>query len=344
VTVVGDRLFTMGFEKDTDTVYCLNAETGNEIWSYSYPSVLFDDRDQYGGGPCATPTVADGKVFTLSKLGLAHCLDAETGKAIWSRHYARELGTEPGRWGFSGSILIEGDLGFLDMGRTVAIQPRSGDIVWKTRDYEPGYSTPTPMKIGDRTYLLVFNSYGLIALDPLSGDEIVSHKWDTDYGVNSALPQTLGDRIFISSDYGRGCALLRFDGLEFELLWERTTLMTHFNTASIEEGYAYGFHGHVGREGEFKCISLETGDLMWETRDVTKGSNLLVDGKLVILTGSGELVLAKPSPTAFEELGRIQALGGRCWTEPAVANGKIYCRNSKGDLVCLDLNPEPAAG
>ena len=114
--------------------------------------------------------------------------------------------------------------------------------------------------------------------------------------------------------------------------------------ASIVDGYAYGFNGHVSREGEFKCISLETGDQVWETRDVMKGSNILVDGKLLILTGSGELVLAEPSPNEFKEIGRIQALGGRCWTEPAFSNGRVYCRNSRGDLVCLDLGTSQEAG
>ncbi|MCA9444367.1 MAG: PQQ-binding-like beta-propeller repeat protein, partial [Candidatus Omnitrophica bacterium] len=37
VTVANDRLFTMGFKKDLDSIYCLDAETGKEIWSYSYP-------------------------------------------------------------------------------------------------------------------------------------------------------------------------------------------------------------------------------------------------------------------------------------------------------------------
>ncbi|MCB9767693.1 MAG: PQQ-binding-like beta-propeller repeat protein [Candidatus Omnitrophica bacterium] len=344
VTVVGDRLFTMGFKKDLDSIYCLDAETGKEIWSYSYPSVLFDDGDQYGGGACSTPTVANGKVFTLSKLGLVHCFDAQTGEVLWSKQFAEELGTKPGRWGFSGSILIDEGKGILDLGRTVAFDPSSGDVLWKTKDYEPGYSTPTTMTLGENKFILVFNSYGLVILEPESGKEVCAHPWETDYGVNSCIPQVIGDKIYISADYGHGCALLRFNGDSLDLVWEKTTMMNHFNTASIVDGYAYGFNGHVSREGEFKCISLETGDQVWETRDVMKGSNLLVDGKLLILTGSGELVLAEPSPNEFKEIGRIQALGGRCWTEPAFSNGRVYCRNSRGDLVCLDLGTSQEAG
>ena len=343
-TVVGDRLYTMGFIKDQDIVYCLNAETGDEIWTYSYPSVLFDDRNQYGGGTCGTPTIADGKVFTLSKLGLAHCLDAKTGEVVWAKHYANDLGTEPGRWGFSGSILVEEGKGYVDVGSTVAFDPGTGEIVWKTKDYEAGYCTPTKWTFGGKTYIVMFNAFGLLILDPATGDEVAAHKWETDYNVNSCFPQFIGDKIYISSDYGRGAGLLQFDGNSLKEIWDRTTLMNHFNTASIKDGYVYGFNGHVSREGEFKCIELETGDLKWETRDVMKGSNLLIDGKLMILTGSGELVLAEPSPEGFEELGRIQALGGRCWTEPAFSNGKLYCRNSRGDLVCLDLMPSATPG
>ncbi len=343
-TVVDNKLYTMGFKKDEDTVYCLDATTGKEIWTYSYPSVLFDDGDKYGGGPCGTPTVGAGKVYTLSKLGWTHCFNASTGDLVWSRQFAEELDTEPGRWGFSGSILIEGNRGYLDVGRTVCFHPQTGEILWKTRDYEPGYSTPTTITRDGERMIAMFNSFGLVILDPETGNVVAAHEWETDYGVNSCIPQQIGDQIFISSDYGHGATLLQFDGEKLETVWDRTTLMTHFNTASVHEGFVYAFNGHVSREGEFKCISLETGDVQWETRDVMKGSNLLVDGKLLILTGSGELVLASPSPSGFEEISRIQVIGGRCWTEPAFSNGRLYCRNSRGDLVCINLGSGQTAG
>lgn len=344
VAIVGNRLYTMGFAKGEDTVYCLNALSGETIWIHSYPSEIFDKDDQYGGGPCGTPTVAEGRVYTLSKLGLVHCLDAETGKVLWSRNYAEEVGSRPGRWGFSGSILIDGGRGFAELGCTVAFNPADGEILWKTRDYEAGYSTPTPMELNGERFVLVFNSHGLVALEPATGLERAVHPWPTQYGVNACIPQVMGNRIFISSDYGQGSALLEFDGKRLKPVWENNNLMTHFNTASIKDGFAYGFNGHVSREGDFRCIDLSTGELVWETAEATKGSNLLVDGKLVILTGNGELALAEPSPEGFQSLARFQALGGRCWTEPVFLNKRVYCRNSRGDLVCLDLSGAGTAG
>jgi outer membrane protein assembly factor BamB len=47
--------------------------------------------------------------------------------------------------------------------------------------------------------------------------------------------------------------------------------------------------------------------------------------------------LAEPSPAELKILGRSQVLGGVCWTPPTLVNGKIYVRNAKGDLVCVEL-------
>ncbi len=64
---------------------------------------------------------------------------------------------------------------------------------------------------------------------------------------------------------------------------------------------------------------------------------MAVGNKLVALTGKGELIVAEATPTAFKPLARAQILGGRCWTVPVFANGRLYCRSLPGDLVCLDI-------
>ncbi|MFP6886338.1 MAG: hypothetical protein VB997_02205, partial [Opitutales bacterium] len=68
------------------------------------------------------------------------------------------------------------------------------------------------------------------------------------------------------------------------------------------------------------------------------GSLILVGETLVILGDAGELTLAEPSPNGFKELARFQVLGGKDgWTPPSYANGRLYCRSNKGDVVCLEL-------
>jgi outer membrane protein assembly factor BamB len=74
----------------------------------------------------------------------------------------------------------------------------------------------------------------------------------------------------------------------------------------------------------------------WSQGGMGTGTVALADGKLIILSEAGKLVIAKASPDKFEELASVQILQGKCWAVPVLANGLIYARNAAGDLVCVD--------
>ena len=65
---------------------------------------------------------------------------------------------------------------------------------------------------------------------------------------------------------------------------------------------------------------------------------MIAGGKIIALNEHGELYVIDPSPEAFKPISHAQVLGGKCWTAPVLANGRIYCRNAGGDLVCLDVS------
>ena len=60
-----------------------------------------------------------------------------------------------------------------------------------------------------------------------------------------------------------------------------------------------------------------------------------------MLSDKGELMVAPASPAKFAPTARAKVLDGKCWTVPVLADGRIYCRNADGDIVCLDLRPAP---
>ena len=105
----------------------------------------------------------------------------------------------------------------------------------------------------------------------------------------------------------------------------------------FHDGYVYGMDGDSGDKGSFKCIEFETGRERWVEPGMGTGGLLLADGRLIVLSSSGELMVAAASPESFKTTVRAQVLGGKCWTAPVLANGRIYCRNSRGDVVCVDL-------
>ena len=333
MAVVGGRVYAFGHDEQAglDSVFCLDAETGQEIWKHAYPCEIRDK--QHEGGPCGTPAVAGKKVLTISKMADFHCLDAETGKVVWYKDLKKELGAKVPSWSFSGSPLILNQLVIIDVGRIAAFDIVTGDLVWKTKDYGAAYSSPVAFDLGNRKGLAVFPEIGLVVLDAKDGKEIARHAWETSFGVNAATPIVLGNKIFLSSGYNRGCTLLELgSGRSPNVLWENTNMRNHFNTSVYHEGHFYGFD-----DNKLACLDETTGGVKWTRDGMGKGSLTLADGKLIILSDKGELVIANAAPSAYEELSRAQILGGKCWTVPVLSGHRVYARNARGDLVCIDL-------
>jgi outer membrane protein assembly factor BamB len=99
------------------------------------------------------------------------------------------------------------------------------------------------------------------------------------------------------------------------------------------QGYVYGFD----EKKELRCLDFKTGQMKWSKGGLGKGSLMIADGKLIILSERGKLVIAEASPQGFKELSSAQILTGKCWTVPVLANGRIYARNANGQLVCIDV-------
>jgi outer membrane protein assembly factor BamB len=331
-SVSGGRVYTMGNANNTDSTFCLDTRTGAVVWHHSYPCPL--DPKNFEGGPCATPTVMDGRVYTFSRKGDLFCLDAAKGSVIWSKQLNKELGLEIPTWGCASSALVEGEMVVVNMGSAgVALDKKSGKVVWVSAKSAGAYATPVPMKIGGDQCLAILTRQSLVAVKAASGQEVWSYPWKTDYDVNAADPIVAGDKVFISSGYNHGGALLKISGTGAEKVWENKNMRNHFDSCVLWEGYLYG-----PDDNGLRCLAFDTGELKWTDGGFGKGSLMVADGKLVGLSEKGELIIAEPSPAAFKPISRAKVLTGKCWTAPVLSNGHIYCRNAAGNVVCLDVS------
>ena len=335
LAVAGDRAYTMGNRDNQDTVYALDAATGGIVWQYSYACPL--DPNMFEGGSGATPAVDGDRLYTVSRAGHLHCLNLADGKPVWTKHLAKDLGGKTPTWGYSGSALVLGDMVILDVGApggsTVALDKKTGATVWRSGDDGAGYATVAPFTRGGRQLLASFNAFGLVIRDAAKGGEIARHPWKTSYDVNSAMPVIDGDRFFISSGYNKGAALLQFTGAAFKPLWESRKMRNHFNSSVLWKGHLYGFD-----ESALVCMAFDSGETKWKKDGLGKGSLMLADGQLIVLGERGDLVIAPASPDAYTETARAKVLGKRCWVVPVLANGRLYCKNNEGDVVCLDVS------
>jgi outer membrane protein assembly factor BamB len=332
------RVYTMGNTNDRDTIWCLDARTGKELWRHTYPAAL--GPQYYEGGPGSTPTVYHGRVFTISKWGDVFCLDAAKGSVLWQRDLRQDK-IQPNRWGFAGSPLVWGDELILNAGGAgTALELRTGRVLWSNGTNATGYASPTLCHARGQESVLIFAAKHLVALEPKSGRELWRFPWETGWDTNNPDPITHGDRIFISS-FSRGCALLAVKDGQPQVIYDTKVLHNHLSPGVLIGEHLYAFNGEAKRETDLRCLHLPSGELKWSRKDPAFGSLICTDGKLIVLSDKGELLLAEASPTGFQALARAQVLGGLCWTPPALANGLLYVRNAKGDLLCLDLSLRP---
>lgn len=340
VSVVDGRLLTMGHRDGRDYVYCLDAKSGKQHWSYDYKCELVDNLHE--GGPGSTPTINKDRVFTLSREGHLFCFDVRTGDVHWTKRLQTELGVKMPDWGFTCSPLVLDKKLILEAGRTSAFDTRTGEKLWQTKLYRPGYGSPRAFQRHKEMLVAVLNNDKLLVVNANDGTEVASFPWTTHFKTSSTTPIVHDDTIFLSTGYNQGCALLRWQGDELELVYENREMRNHMNNSVLWNGYLYGIDGnsHNPRTCRLVCMNYETGKVAWKKRGFGCGSLMLANGKLVILSDRGTLVLAEASPREYRELGRTELFDERCWTVPVVVAGRVYCRNAAGDLVCVNL---PAA-
>ena len=335
--VADGRVVTMGWGDDKDTVACLDAATGKDIWRYSYEAEALDHY--YEGGPSATPAIDGDTVFTLCKWGEVFCFDVKSGKVLWTKNYSKDLDIPGSEWGFSGSPLIKGTTLYLNIGsHGLAVEKGTGKVIWSSdKSVETGYCTPTLAKIGAQEVLLVANTKAYLALDPTTGKELWNIPWGTRYGINAADPIVSGSQLFISTGYGKGAALLDVGGTEPKQVYQSREMRTQMNPCVLIDGFLYGIDGDENSKTNLKCMELATGKVKWQEPTQKSGSVVAAKDKLILLSGSGELTVAKASPEGFDALATAQILSGKCWSVPVLANGRLYARNAAGDVVCLEM-------
>lgn len=325
-SVTGGRVYVVGNQAGQDVIQCLDLRTGKFLWRHSYGC----DPGEYGG-PRATPDVEGGRVFTMSREGRAFCLDAAGGKLAWEQDLRRASRSETPRWGFAGSPLVYGNRVIYNVGGAgTAVDRASGRVAWKSAG-NAGYAAPVPSRLAGSAVILIFAGNGLNAVDPTSGRTVAHHSWKTSYDVNAADPLVIGDRVFISSGYGRGCALLQYARGRFQVVWENRSMRNHFSSSLLMGDAICG-----NDENTLRCLDANTGEERWSQRGgLGKGGMIGIGGRLLLLKERGELLFGAVSPSGFSEIGKAQLGRGTWWTAPVLSDGHLLCRSQEGSLVCL---------
>lgn len=342
LTLVDGRVYTCGTIDRKQTLLCLDAESGAILWQMPFEEEYVER--QGGDGARATPTFDDGHVYVMGALGTVLCVKASDGSEVWRRKYDAVP-----QWGYSGSILIEGDLAVFTPGRgaggLAALNKKTGEPVWKVGDDMPAYGTPVPFEFGGKRYIVCFTAQRAVVVESPSGREVLSIPWKTDWDVNAAAPIYHEGHLFLSTGYKTGSALFKLtaggDRLNADKVWENRVIMNKFQSSVLYDGYLY-----TSDQNGLRCVNFMTGKPAWQKRRIdddgrtVKDSTLiLAQGHIFLVTESGELVIAPATPDDFKPVTRAKILGGLSWTLPTIYNGRLYTRDLTR-LVCFNLREQ----
>ena len=339
--VVGNRLYTQEQRAEKETVVCYDADTGEQVWVHE--DLARFEESVSGPGPRATPTFADGRLYTLGGTGLLNCLDAASGACVWRSDIKVASGAKAPIWAFAGSPLVACGLVVVyaggDAGKALlAYRAQSGVLAWSSPAGSSSYASPQLTSIAGVAQCLILHDAGVTAVELATGKKL----WGTGLPMKGA-PRTGQPRLIehnqllVASLNGFGCSLIEVskNGQEWVVTnkWESKGLKAEFPDFVVHKGFAYGFD-----IGTFCCINLADGQRRWKEGRYGAGQVMLLADQdlLLVSTEKGELVLLAPDPSGHKELGRFQALEGKTWNHPVVRGNRVYLRNGR-EMACYSL-------
>ncbi|MFO0947738.1 MAG: PQQ-binding-like beta-propeller repeat protein [Planctomycetota bacterium] len=342
--VVGDFAVTQEQRGELESVVCYETATGKERWIHADKENF--DSSLGGPGPRATPTIHQGRVYTMGPKGLLNCLDGSTGKTIWSVRVLENPASDNIAHGVCGSPMI--------LDNKVIVSPTSpdglslaaysmedGSPLWKKG--KPGtrgsYGSPMLASLGGTPQVLLFNGHGVAGHDAQTGEVLWFSPLENNYNTNCSQPIVLAgnpDRVFASTGYGAGAKLFAVSKESdnkwgVEEIWSSKGLKCKFTSPVIIGDYAYGLD-----EGILACLDLKAGKQKWKRGRYGHGQVLLVGDLLLVLSEKGEMVLVEPKPEKLIELGKFAAIEGKTWNTIALAGNRLLVRNDH-EAACYEL-------
>jgi len=329
--VRGDRIFTQEQRGDDEVVSAYNLKTGEPVWRHRDAARFWESNA--GAGPRATPTLSNGRVYTLGGTGILNALDARDGSVVWSRNAASDTGREVPDWGIASSPLVVGDVVIAaTAGSLAAYDAATGKPRWFGPKGGYGYSSPQLSTIDGVAQIVLVNGPGAIGVAPSDGTVLWKHEWAGDSIVQPAV--IAGGDLLIGSGSGLAAktGMLRITvahepgGWIVKERWTSAGLKPYFNDFVVHEGHAFGFDGSI-----LACLDLEDGTRKWKGGRYGHGQLVLLPDQdlLLVLSEDGELALVSATPDKFTEIARVPAIEGKTWNHPVLVGDLLLVRNGQ---------------
>lgn len=334
VSISNVRVYTMGNIGQEEKVICLDLESGREIWTASNGPAY---REGQGNGPRGTPSVVDGRVYSLGANGDLSCLDAQTGQQQWRKNILREFGGSNITWGISESVLVDGDKVICTPGgqraTMVALNRMTGNVIWTASvptSPKAAYASPIAIEVGGVRQYVNYTHGGVVGVRASDGQVMWGQRDSANGTANCSTPVFHDGSIFTASGYDTGGSLFRLQSrggqTVSQVAYSTKEMKNHHGGMVVVDGYLYG----SSDPGILKCIELRSNRVVWQNRSVGKGAVSYADGHLYVRSERGPVALVEATPSGYQEKGRFdqpQRSGRPSWSHPVIADGKLFLRD-----------------
>ena len=346
----GGKVVTLVTEKvgktNVETCVAFDEASGKKVWAVDLGAGgklgggggAGTKTNKGGDGSRSTPAIDGDKVYVFDAFLAVHCLKLEDGSKVWTRDLVKENGAQNIKWENAASPVIDGDQLYVAGGgkgeALLALNKADGKVIWKVEDDQITHATPIVGEVQGVKQVIFFTQAGLVAVTPGKGDLLWRYAFPFKVST-AASPVIWEDIVYCSAGYGVGAGAVKIskDGakLSAKEIWRTEGKnVNHWSTPVVKDGYLYGmFSFKQYGKGPLACVDIRTGEMKWSQEGFGPGNVILTkEGNVLALSDAGELVLATANSSAYKELGRVKAVGGKCWSSPAVADGKIFVRST----------------
>lgn len=345
VSVVGDRIFTMGDLDDASHVIALDRNDGKVLWKAKVGKA---GAPGWGGfaGPRVNPTVDGDVLFAVGQYGEAVCLNLADGKEVWRKEYEKDFGGKLPEWGYCGMPLVDGEKVILapggSQGNLVALNKKTGELLWQTEKLTDDlhYSSPIIAEIGGVRQYIQLTAASVAGIAAENGSVL----WRAPRKGNTAViptPIYHDGHVYVTSGYGVGCNLFKITAEEGKFtakqVYANKVQANQHGGVVLVGDHAYGYSDGKG----WTCQDLLTGKAVWQSKKLNKGSLVYADGMFILReeADKGTVALIEATPDGYKEKGRFSPPDRsekNSWAHPVVSGGKLYLRD-QDILLCYDV-------
>ncbi|MEZ6141828.1 MAG: PQQ-binding-like beta-propeller repeat protein [Zavarzinella sp.] len=324
----------------TDVLHCLEIETGKIVWSYRNPAIGLLD---YGSSSRATPLIVDDKVYFHNAYGWLACLELPTGKTVWEMDTRAEfMATDERKWGTCSSPLIVDNKLIINPGgkeaSIVALNPKSGKVIWKTPGRPASYGSLNAAKIGPTLQIVGMDETSLCGWDVATGKLLWELRPETASKFNVSTPIIRNQQLILALE-NNGTSVFQFDKngkiISKPIGWHRD-LSPESHTPVLAGARLFGIWHRL------YCLDLNNKlNEVYDSDDPAfsdYGATVATDERVLIITGKAELILLDPKADKFQPISRVKIVEDEkgLYSHPAFVGTRMYVRTST-QMMAIEL-------